>query len=135
MDVQPSMGVYEPYGPPPDGTVPYGEKVSRPGSLEEARLIANPVEPDEASIRAGRFLFGTYCAVCHGADANGTGTVSAKFIPAPDITSDYYRGLPDGHFYFIVKHGSAVMPSYREALGERDIWNIVNYVRELQKGD
>ncbi len=135
MDLQPSMDAYERYGPPPDGSIPRGERISKPASLEEARGLTNPVEPGRDSVAHGEYLYGIYCAVCHGREAGGMGTVSAKFIPAPDITTDYYRGLPDGHFFYVVKYGSAVMPSYHESLGDTDVWDIVNYLRELQKSD
>lgn len=134
MDSQISRDPYEFFGPPPEGSVPLGMAIVEAGSIEEAHLLRNPVAGDEASISRGQKLFGTFCAVCHGDDAKGMGAVSTKFIPAPDITSDYYLGLPDGHFYYVMKRGGAVMPAYRESLGERDIWDIVNYIRELERG-
>lgn len=134
MDRQISMDPYEPFGSPPEGSVPVGVELAKAGSLDEAHALGNPEPADAASVTRGQKFFGTYCAVCHGSDAKGMGPVSTKFIPAPDITSDYYRGLPDGHFYYVMKRGSAVMPSYREALGERDIWDVVNYIREMEKG-
>jgi mono/diheme cytochrome c family protein len=133
MDSQISMDPYEPFGAPPGGSVAAGAVIARAASMEEAHTLANPVAADEASVSRGRNLFGTYCALCHGNDAKGMGSVSPKFIPAPDITSEYYRSLPDGHFYYVMKNGGAVMPSYRESLGEQDIWDIVNHLRELER--
>ncbi|MFQ6102976.1 MAG: c-type cytochrome [Candidatus Glassbacteria bacterium] len=135
MNNQPSMDPYERYGNPPEWSIPLSSAGTGIESREEAGKLENPVGPDELSVKSGERLFGIFCQVCHGSEGGGMGPVSMKFIPAPDIRSDYYRNLPDGHFYYVIKRGGAIMPSYGESLGESDIWDIVNFVRELQRGD
>jgi mono/diheme cytochrome c family protein len=133
MDKQSSKDAYERYGLPPEGSVPHFSVGAKVGSREEAIGLQNPVSPDEASTQRGELLFGMFCQVCHGSDGGGMGPVSTKFIPAPDIKSDYYRDLPDGHFYYIIRYGSAVMPAYGESMDGDDMWDIVNFIKKLQK--
>ena len=35
--------------------------------------------------------------------------------------------------YMYMRHGGAVMPSYGNALSSRDGWDLVNYIRHMQK--
>ena len=135
MAKQPSKGPYERYGLPPRGSVPHSGAGISVGSKEEALTLANPVGQDRASIQRGQKLFTTYCAVCHGEDAGGMGPVSMKFIPAPDIKSDYHKVFPDGYFIYVITLGGAVMPAYAESMGDPDMWDVVNYIREMQHGE
>jgi mono/diheme cytochrome c family protein len=45
---------------------------------------------------------------------------------------DFYKSRPDGFIYGTVKHGGAVMPTYGENIPEKEIWDVVNYIRFLQ---
>lgn len=111
---------------PPAGTVPVegGELRPRPAELR------NPFEPTPANLEKGRQLFLTYCAVCHGRNAEGGGTVGEKFtLPAFKLTDL----RPESYMYQRVRDGGAFMPSYREALSPREAWLVVTYVRSLQE--
>ena len=72
------------------------------------------------------------CSVCHGAEGKGDGAVARKFVPPPDLSVDFYKKRPDGFIYGTIKHGGAVMPAYGENIPEKEIWDIVNYIRLLQ---
>ena len=39
----------------------------------------------------------------------------------------------DGYIYHKAKYGGAVMPPLGYAVDTRERWNIVNYIRELEK--
>ena len=39
----------------------------------------------------------------------------------------------DGYIYHKVKYGGAVMPIMGYAVAAEERWNIVNYIRELEK--
>lgn len=110
---------------PPPGTLPQGGGELRPPGREPT----NPIPPTPANLEQGRRLFLTYCAVCHGEDAKGGGTVGEKFILAGfDLT----LSRPETYIYTRIRQGGVYMPNYREALSPEETWLVVNYVRSLQ---
>lgn len=111
---------------PPPGTLPVegGELRPQPASAE------NPFQPTAENLEKGRQLFLTYCAVCHGRNAEGGGTVGEKFtLPAFKLTDL----RPESYMYDRVRNGGVFMPNYREALSPEEAWLIVTYVRSLQE--
>lgn len=114
------------------GTVPMsGYEPMIKDSLEAARL-RNPFIFTRASEDTGKFLFNTYCSVCHGVAAKGDGLVAPKFSAPPDLTTPLYRRTPDGYFYFVIRKGHIIMPSYYEHTTQRERWLIVAHLRRLQ---
>ena len=128
---------------PPEGTVP----VSYAGvpdltsmSLPEQDAVPNPVAPTLASLQRGQVLFGRYCATCHGPEGKGDGPVAGPpFGTGPfglvlpiGGPSSLARALTDGHIYTTISLGRGRMPNYSR-ISPEDRWNVVNYVRELQR--
>ena len=102
----------------------------------EAAKIKNPVAASPESIAAGKQTYTRYCAVCHGITAEG-GSGSDISPPAPDLTDkEWKRGSSDGEIFAVIKNG--VQPDlFMEPWGDRikddQIWNVVNYLRSLEK--
>ncbi len=98
----------------------------------------NPNKPDAASLADGQLKFNTYCAVCHGStrEVNKEGFAKTKVndlgMIAPAVIS-LTPQFSDGYIYHKVKNGGAVMPVMGYAVNTRERWNIVNYIRELEK--
>jgi mono/diheme cytochrome c family protein len=98
----------------------------------------NPTQPDAASLADGKFKFNTYCAVCHGTsrEINKEGFAKTKvnelgmIAPAVVTLTPFFS---DGYIYHKAKYGGAVMPAMGFAVAAKERWNIVNYIRELEK--
>lgn len=126
----------------PEGSIPRGGvnpvslgkmKLKNPVLVKNAyQNLRNPVRPDEESLRNGERLFRVYCAPCHGPKGKGGGEVSKRMVPAQDITSDIYKAKPDGFFFATIVAGGVIMPAQKKGLSEKDIWDIVNFIRKLQ---
>lgn len=98
--------------------------------------LVNPVPADEASLARGQVMYDRMCAVCHGP----TGlSAEAPILPkhpmmaAFNLATGNAVGFSDGYLYGMIRVGRGVMPSYGHRITHFDRWNIVNYVRELQR--
>lgn len=99
----------------------------------EAQKLKNPVAVDAESVEAGRVLYKRHCAPCHGPNAKGDGGMSLSGGTPSDLTDatwDY--GSTDGEIFVAIRDGvSADMLAYKEKLTEKQIWQVVNFLRSL----
>ncbi len=126
---------------PPEGSIPttgHEDSLDIFGAgLAAVNAMRNPVPATAASLARGRRIYDTYCAVCHGAQGAGDGTVAGRLGYVPAINTPVSVGmqirLSDGYLYAVLRHGRGLMPRYGDRiLDPRDRWNVVNYVRSLQ---
>lgn len=133
MGDQPSLKPQERPLEPPPASVPLG-KWERALSREEAgKVLRNPMPPTLASLQNGQRLYEVYCTLCHGSEGKGGGPVAAKFVPPPDITISFFQQRPDGFLYETIRSGGPLMPGQGEGLTPKERWDIVNYLRDLQR--
>jgi high-affinity iron transporter len=93
-----------------------------------------PAEPNEqGAVVRGDTLFHNFCFTCHGMTMAGDGPVAPMFMPPPDLLAEATRQRSDGFIYMYMRHGGVVMPSYGNALSAHDAWDIVHYIRHMQK--
>ncbi len=132
MYTQPSYKHNEDPRPAVEGTVQTkGYMPSVKDSALAARMT-NPYVFTEAAADTARFLFETYCSVCHGTGAKGDGLVAPKFQVPPDLTTLKYVHTSDGYIYSIIRNGHLIMPAYYENTTSRERWLIVSHLRRLQ---
>jgi mono/diheme cytochrome c family protein len=124
---------------PVEGTVPItgGEL---PVTLVNANGITNPRTRTAESLNRGKWVYETYCLVCHGESGRGDGPVSiAGGGPFPGVRSlvtDTLSRKSDGYIYGNIVNatgmGRGLMPRYGDKVRGTDRWDLVNYVRSLQ---
>ncbi len=131
----------QPARPPVPGTVPVtgAEPDSIPAAVAER--LANPRTRTAESLNRGKWVYATYCLVCHGDGGKGDGPISATvggpFPGIRDLTDALSRSRSDGYLYGLVTNapamGRPVMPHYGDKIHGTDRWDVVNYVRQLQQ--
>jgi len=90
-------------------------------------------------VARGRQLFLTYCASCHGEEAEGDGPMADILTPRPRSLhrSSLGKGVTELDLYFTILGGgkamnlSEQMPSWGDVLTESDVWDLVRYLRSL----
>jgi mono/diheme cytochrome c family protein len=101
---------------------------------QAAALLHNPQPASPESVARGKEIYGTYCAMCHGAEGRGDGAMAAKLaVPPPDLTTSTAR-RSDGYLYATIRNGGVIMPSQGSRIDEQDRWAVVNFLRGIQAG-
>lgn len=129
--------------PPVPGTVPV-TGLEPTVNLTLADRLTNPRTRTSESINRGRFLYETYCLVCHGVAGKGDGPISAAngqtppgpFFGVRSLVNDTIARRTDGYIYAVIVSGQVMgrglMPVYGDKVRGDDRWDLVNYVRTLQ---
>lgn len=130
---------------PPAGTVRY----TAPG--ERARLAAHPelssgvdangdylavvpIPVDRPLLERGQNRFDVICAACHGLLGDGQSEVARHMEQRrpPSLVDERVRTFPAGRIFRVIGSGYGLMPSYGWALGPKDRWAVVAYLRALE---
>jgi mono/diheme cytochrome c family protein len=126
---------------PPIGTVSREQIVDPPaladGATDGAPVTNVPVPVTPQLLALGRSRFQIFCAVCHGARADGVSIVASNMHnPAPpSLLTPRARDLPPGSVYRIIRYGLGSMPSYAAELSVSERWAVVAYLAALQRGE
>jgi hypothetical protein len=95
------------------------------------RELTNPFHQDDpVALEKGKFLFETYCLVCHGTEGKGDGPIATKIPPPTSYKSERVMGFLPGRIFHVITLGSNKMPSYASQLVPEDRWLIITYIRE-----
>ncbi|MGE0132208.1 MAG: cytochrome c [Blastocatellales bacterium] len=99
----------------------------------EAQKLKNPEPSNAESIEAGKKLYQRFCASCHGPQGKGDGSLALAGGTPSDLTDDTWDfGSTDGEIFIAIRDGvSADMLAYKEKLNEKQIWQVVNYIRSI----
>lgn len=92
-----------------------------------------------ADAKAGKVKYNLYCVGCHSTTGKGDGPAASSLNPKPqDLTNVHYmNSLGDQYLFNIIKGGgssvkkSPLMPAWGSTLSDKEIWNLVAYIRGL----
>jgi len=101
----------------------------------KAAKLKNPLKSDAATIDAGRELYLTHCASCHGKKGKGDGGQALGGGMPSDLTdASWDHGSTDGEIYWVIREGidsNADMLAYKKTLSEKETWQIVVFIRSI----
>ena len=120
---------------PDDASIPVGGRdvAGEDPPYDKNQFRTNPIAATDSSIARGERKFMRTCAPCHGTTLAGDGKVAANFMPPPDLLAEATRNRKDGFIYSYIRFGGVVMPPYGAQVTAEEAWNLVNYVRHMQK--
>jgi mono/diheme cytochrome c family protein len=100
-----------------------------------ASSMKNPVKPSPASTADAAKLFKQNCSICHGQTgaSNGPAAGSLPQKPANFTDTAMMKRASDGELFWKMTTGRVPMPSWEDRLTEMQRWELVNYLRELNK--
>lgn len=99
----------------------------------EAQKLKNPESVNAETIEAGKKVYARYCASCHGPNGKGDGGMALSGGTPSDLTDEAWDyGSTDGEIFVAIKEGvSADMLSYKEKLNDKQIWQVVTFLRSI----
>ena len=96
--------------------------------------LSNPLPISKEMEARGKERYGFYCAMCHGPNADGRGTVGQSFHPLPaDLRSLQVQAQSDGALFLTITFGSKRTPPLAQTVAEADRWAIIQFIRSLTK--
>ncbi len=144
MWFHPGGGLHSIARPEPEGAVPLD---ARPFFYErdDAEGYKEAFPTSALSVARGAAVFKDRCIGCHGEGGHGggpvsrarpadpvTGVVPPGFPPAPDLGYPAIQVKPDGYLYATILLGGKAMPVMREGLDQRDLWDLVHFIRTIK---
>ena len=101
-----------------------------------ARLQPSPLDSlnAEANLATGKELYDIYCAICHGANGAGQGTLvkREKILGVPSY-ADAARNISVGSTYHTIYYGLNSMGSYAGQINYEERWQVAQYVMKLKQ--
>jgi len=117
------------------GWLPY-EIENTPEGKELARLNTSPLDSmaTEENLAVGAELYTIYCAICHGNNGKGQGTLvkREKILGVPSY-ADVARNITVGTSYHAIYYGLNSMGSYAGQLDTEERWKVSEYVMKLKQ--
>ena len=102
-------------------------------------FLKSPIAKTEANMKNGEYLYGIYCATCHGKAGKGDGPVvkllekrdNMGLLP-PAYDSDQLKTATEGQIFYATQYGKGNMGPYAPLLSAHERWQIVMFVQTLQ---
>lgn len=95
-------------------------------------LTVKETQAGEDDVSKGQILYAKHCAVCHGSEGKGDGTLTFH-PPVTDLTSSATQKQSDYELWKTIHEGGThpVMKTWKWVLSEKDISRVLAYVRSL----
>jgi len=95
-----------------------------------AAVFAPPVLGAPDASRGAEIFRTTKCPMCHGADGSAN-TPAGRQFGARDLHSSEVQKLTDAELAAVIREGKGKMPSFKAAVDDAGIGDLVAFVRRL----
>jgi mono/diheme cytochrome c family protein len=89
----------------------------------------SPFKFNDSTRNAGQSIYNLNCMSCHGTP--GKGNVQKLTPPPADPATDKIQHNADGELFYKISEGRSPMPSFKNTLSSKDIWNVISFIRSL----
>lgn len=121
------------------GKIPYDYPNTETGYVSAKDSLMSPLKVKmdsiysvpQADVDRGKYLYGIYCATCHGLKGDGQGDLvkNEKFLGVPNYKD---REITEGSIYHVIMYGRNLMGSHASQLNEKERWQVTHYVQQLR---
>ncbi|VXB79740.1 Cytochrome c class I [Flavobacterium sp. 9R] len=99
-----------------------------------ADALKNPFKGNTKATAEGKRIYEQMCVLCHGIKGKGNGEAGLTLDKKPaNFLAFKVKKESDGVIFWKITNGKPPMASYEELLTEDQRWELVNYIRELEK--
>ena len=98
----------------------------------ESRDLPNPVQSTPEALADGEWIYGVYCAVCHGTTGQGDGQIAKHYRRMPNLSAPNVHNYTDGWIYSIIREGGPNMPASAAVMSVDERWALVHFVRTFK---
>lgn len=99
-----------------------------------ADALKNPFKGNAKATAEGKRIYEQMCVLCHGIKGKGNGEAGLTLDKKPaNFLAFKVKKESDGVIFWKITNGKAPMAAYEELLTEDQRWQLVNYIRELEK--
>ncbi|MFN0124877.1 MAG: c-type cytochrome [Blastocatellia bacterium] len=111
----------------------FGQSPADTPARVAARKLQNPEPMNDTTTGEGKKLYARHCASCHGPQGKGDGSLALAGGTPSDLTDETWDyGSTDGEIFIAIREGvSADMLSYKEKLSDKQIWQLVRFIRGI----
>jgi mono/diheme cytochrome c family protein len=111
--------------------------VLRASVAREARQIRPSRPLSDESLAAGHEIYDTLCAQCHGRLDGKAGSLGMSLYPPAPQFPGHPASYSDPELFWLIKHGirNTGMPAWGNRLADRDIWDLVAFLRSFPNQD
>jgi len=100
---------------------------------EEAKKLKNPTTSMVESVKIGKRIYRSRCAVCHGKTGLGDGPGGKALVPQPEsLKTPLVQNQTDGELFWKISNGRNDMIKWEPILSEQQRWDLVNYIRTIK---
>jgi mono/diheme cytochrome c family protein len=103
-----------------------------------AEKLKNPHDLSDNLLKEGKKVYTVYCAVCHGKNGGGDGSIvvledgsDGPYSAIPPAFEGRLPGLTDGEIFYSISYGKNMMGGYFTQVSVSDRWKLVHYIKDL----
>lgn len=113
------------------GYTPYEYPNTPEGYAAAKANSKSPLDSTQVDMEKAKFLFDTYCAICHGEKGDGKGNLvkREKFLGVPNYAE---RDITTGSVFHVATYGLNAMGSHANQLNTQERWLVATYVMKLK---
>jgi mono/diheme cytochrome c family protein len=94
--------------------------------------LYNPYNLEPLTLPQAQEVYNLKCIQCHGGQGQGY-PLEHTAQEVPDFKQDWFKKQSDGALYWKIREGRGVMQGYKSQLSDEQLWQLVEYVRDLSR--